>query len=111
MERLKRGDIVLSVASGAYGKPQPAVVVQTDYANRTHRSIVVCPLTSSLQEAPLFRITVQPCEETGLNKESQIMVDKIVALPREKLTHTIGQVDEDTMVRLNRSIVFWLGLA
>ena len=87
------------------------VVVQTDYANQTHRSIAVCPMTSSLQEAPLFRIKVQPSEETGLNKESQIMVDKIVALPRETLAHTIGQLDEDTMVRLNRSIAFWLGLA
>ncbi|MFP4034486.1 MAG: type II toxin-antitoxin system PemK/MazF family toxin [Desulfovermiculus sp.] len=110
MEGLKRGDIVLCVAPGAYGKPRPAVVVQTDYANQTHKSIVVCPLTSSLQEAPLFRIRVIPSEESGLKKENQVMVDKIVALPREKLTHIIGRIDEDTVVRINRSIAFWLGL-
>jgi len=111
VEGVKRGDIVLCVAPGAYGKSRPAVVVQTDYANQTQRSIVVCPLTSSLQEAPLFRIRVMPSEETGIKKESQVMVDKIVALRREKLAHIIGRVDEDTVVRINRSIAFWLGLA
>jgi mRNA interferase MazF len=52
-----------------------------------------------------------PSEETGIKKESQVMVDKIVALRREKLAHIIGRVDEDTVVRINRSIAFWLGLA
>ena len=110
MGGLKRGDIVLAVAPGAYGKPCPAVVVQTDFANETHRSIVVCLMTSYIQEAPLFRLDVQPSEETGLNKKSQIMVDKIIVLPREKIVHVVGRLDEEGVVSLNRSLVFWLGL-
>ncbi len=110
MGGVKRGDVVLAVAPGEYGKPRPAVVVQTDFANETHSSIVVCPITSHIQKAPLFRPDCQPSEETGLNKQSQIMVDKIVALPREKITHVVGQLDEDTIVGLNRSLAFWLGL-
>ena len=110
MGGLKRGDIVLAVAPGAYGKPRLAVVVQTDFANETHRSIVACPMTSHIQQAPLFRLDVQPSEETGLNKKSQIMVDKIVSLPRGKITNVVGQLDEEAIVGLNRSLVFWLGL-
>ncbi|MBS3779993.1 MAG: type II toxin-antitoxin system PemK/MazF family toxin [Desulfovermiculus sp.] len=62
----------------------------------------------------IFKVNLVSCEsseETGLKKESQIMVDKIVALSREKVAHIIGQVDDDTVVRLHRSIAFWLGLA
>ncbi|MFZ5995269.1 MAG: type II toxin-antitoxin system PemK/MazF family toxin [Thermodesulfobacteriota bacterium] len=95
MERLKRGDVVLVVAPGSYGKPRPAVIVQTDLANETHPSFVVCPLTSHLRDAPLFRPDVDPDRENGLAKPSQIMVDKIITLPREKVKEVVGRLDED----------------
>lgn len=38
------------------------------------------------------------------------MVDKVSAIRRERITATIGVLDEATMVRLNRSLAFWLGL-
>jgi len=110
VERLKRGDVVLVVAPGSYGKPRPAVIVQTDLANETHPSFVVCPLTSHLRDAPLFRPDVEPDRENGLAKPSQIMVDKIITLPREKMKEVVGRLDEDTMTRLTRSLAFWLGL-
>ena len=110
MKRLKRGSVVLVVAPGRYGKPRPAVIVQTDLANETHPSFVVCPLTSFLRDAPLFRLEVEPDMENGLAKPSQIMVDKIITLPGEKVKEVIGSLDEDTMTRLGRSLAFWLGI-
>jgi len=68
-------------------------------------------ITSDRQDAPLFRIDVQPTEETGLKVASQIMVDKIVALRRERITKHIGQVNDETLIRLNRSIALFIGLA
>ena len=53
---MKRGDIVLAVARGDYGKPRPAVIVQSDLFNATHASLLVCLLTSELIDAPLFRL-------------------------------------------------------
>lgn len=111
MKSLRRGDVVLVVAPGSYGKPRPAVIVQTDLANETHPSFVVCPLTSYLRDAPLFRLDVEPGEENGLAKASQIMVDKIITLPAEKVREVVGRIDDDTMTRLGRSLAFWLGLA
>ncbi|GKT07854.1 type II toxin-antitoxin system PemK/MazF family toxin [Desulforhabdus sp. TSK] len=108
---MKRGDIVLAVAAGDYGKPRPVVIVQSDLFNETHSSLVVCLMTSDLQDAPLFRITVQPLEQNGLQVPSQIMVDKIMALRRDKVRTQIGTLDGETMVRLNRSLMLFLGLA
>jgi mRNA interferase MazF len=110
VKSVQRGDVVLVVAPGSYGKPRPAVIVQTDLANETHPSFVVCPLTSHLREAPLFRLGVEPGEGNGLVKPSQIMVDKIITLPGEKVKEVVGRLDEDTMTRLGRSLAFWLGL-
>ncbi len=74
---MKRGDIVTVAATGDDGKPRPAVVVQTDLLNDTHASVVVCLITSSLVDAPLLRLTVEPSERNGLRRRSQVMVDKL----------------------------------
>ncbi len=107
---MKRGDIVLAALSGDYGKPRPAVLVQTDLANETHASLVLCPITSTLRDAPLFRLDLEPSEENGLKKPSQVMVDKLGAVRRERAVTVIGRLDDAALVRLNRALAFWLGL-
>jgi mRNA interferase MazF len=76
---MERGDIIICALSGDYGKPRPAVVIQSDLFNPTHASITVCPITSHLIEAPLFRLSLVPNKLTGLTSVSQIMIDKINA--------------------------------
>jgi mRNA interferase MazF len=107
---VKRGDIVLAVARGDYGKPRPAVIVQSDLFNPTHASVLVCLLTSELVEAPLFRLTLSPSPVNGLEQVSQIMVDKLLALPRTRVRGRIGALDHATLQGLNRSLALLLGL-
>jgi len=107
---LQRGDVVLCVLSGDFGKPRPAVVVQSDWFNPTHASVTVCPLTSYLIDAPLFRLSIEPSQTNGLKTTSQIMVDKISTLKIEKVGQQIGQLDFESLEKLNRAIKLWLGL-
>ncbi len=74
---LKRGDVVIGVWSRQYGKPRPGLVVQSDLFNTHHPNITVCPISSELIDASLFRLVVDPAETNGLKKRSQIMIDKI----------------------------------
>jgi mRNA interferase MazF len=108
---VKRGDIVLAVARGDYGKPRPTVIVQSDLFNPTHASVLVCLLTSELVDAPLFRLTVQPSALNGLREISQIMVDKLLAVPRGHVRDRIGALDDEMLLGLNRSLALMLGLA
>jgi mRNA interferase MazF len=57
---MRRGDVVTVAPAGDYGKPGPAVIVQTDAFPENHASVVVCPLTSELADAPDFRVTIEP---------------------------------------------------
>ena len=107
---MKRGDVVVVSAPGDYGKPRPAVVVQSDLFNDTHASIAVCLLTSDLLEAPLFRLNIDPTSENGLARPSQIMIDKIMAVRRIRVSSRIGCLDADTLLRMNRALAFFLGL-
>lgn len=108
---MKRGDIVLAVAQGDYGKPRPAVIVQSDLFNATHSSLLVCLLTTELIDAPLFRMTLEPSADNGLRARSQIMVDKLLALRRDRIRERIGVLDDEGLLRLNRSLALILGLA
>lgn len=108
---MKRGDIVLVAAPGDYGKPRPALIIQSDRFNETHGSVLVCLLTSARLDAPLFRIGVEPTPMNGLKAKSQIMADKIITMKREKIGDVIGQLDDQTLLQLNRSLALFIGLA
>lgn len=108
---MKRGDVVTVTVSGDYGKPRPAVVVQADLFNDTHPSITVLPLTSTLIDAPLFRITIDPSRQNGLTRVSQVMIDKVITIPRTKIGKSVGHLDANLMIRINRALSVWVGFA
>jgi mRNA interferase MazF len=108
---MRRGDVVTVAATGDYGKPRPAVIVQTDAFPESHASVVVCQLTSELAEAPDFRITVDPKPENGLRLTSQVMADKPVTIRRERIGRKIGRLGSQDMARLGTALAFVLGLA
>jgi len=83
-------------------------VVQSDLSNPTHSSIVICPITSHLVDAPLFRLPISPSRENGLKTESQIMVDKITAVRREHIAKKIGRIHEAEAASLDRALAIWL---
>jgi mRNA interferase MazF len=108
---MKRGAIVVVAARGAYtGKPRPAMVVQSDLFNPTHASITICPITSDCVDAPLFRLTLPPGSRTGLKKVSQVMIDKVVSVPRAAISTPLGECDAGEIEAVDHGLRRWLGL-
>lgn len=108
---MKRGDVVSVGAPGDYGKPRPAVVIQTDaLTDGGIASVILCLVSTHLVQAPTFRIPVEPSRDNGLRLSSQIMVDKILTVPRARIGSIIGHLDDETIVRLNRTLAFVVGL-
>lgn len=108
---MKRGEVITVVAPGDYGKPRPAVVIQSDLFNDTHASITIAPVTSTIVDAPLFRLTIEPTASSGLRKVSQIMIDKLTTVRRDRVGSRIGRLDDETIMRVNRALALWLGIA
>ena len=108
---MKRGDVVTVPASGDYGKPRPAVIVQTNALPAAHASVIVCQMTSDVVDAPDFRVTIEPTQKNGLQTRSQIMADKPVTIRRERVGRRIGSLDERDIARLNVALAFVMGLA
>ena len=108
---MKRGEIWTVAGGPEYtGKPRPAVIVQDDHFDAT-TSVTICAFTSDATEADLFRIPIEPSDENGLRVVSRLMVDKVTTVPRSKLGSRTGQLDDEDVVRLNRAMLVFLGLA
>ena len=105
-----RGDFVTISLQGDFGKPRPALVIQSDQFNE-HASVTVLPVTGTVVAAPLLRVTVQPDARNGLQKPSQVMVDKAMTVKRDKVGPAFGRIGEDAMVEIERCLALFLGIA
>lgn len=108
---MKRGE-VWSVAGGAEyaGKPRPVAILQDDKFSELG-SITLCPFTTNMTAAPLFRLSVTPSEANGLKEQSSLMVDKLTTVPKSRLGKLIGRLGDEDIVRLNQAVIVFLGLA
>ncbi|MGA3064263.1 MAG: type II toxin-antitoxin system PemK/MazF family toxin [Methylocystis sp.] len=108
---MRRGEIWTVAGGKDYaGKPRPVVIVQDDSFDATD-SITVCAFTTDPTEAPLFRLAVEPNERNGLLAPCRLMVDKITTVPKSRAGAKIGRLDDEDILRLNRAVVVFLGLA
>jgi mRNA interferase MazF len=111
VDQLKRGDLVVVALPGDYGKPRPALIIQSDLFNETHASVTVVPVTSTLVDAPIFRLTVDPSPTNGLRSLSQLMIDKVTTVSRTRIAQSIGRLEEDLLLRVSRALALWVGIA
>lgn len=95
---------------GAFGKPRPALVIQSDLFDE-HPSLTVLPITSELRATPLFRITVEPDAENGLRQVSQVMVDKPQTVPRENVGEPFGRLSSESLLAVNLALAVFRGFA
>ena len=107
---MKRGNIVLVALQGDFGKPRPALVIQSDHFDNT-ATVTLLLLTSDLVDAPLIRISVDPDESNGLKKASQIMIDKIMTVKRDKIGAVLGSIEDKTLLEATRLLAVFLGFA
>ncbi len=107
---MRRGQFVVVATPGDFGKPRPALVVQSNLFDELS-SVVVCPLTSMLRhDADQFRLDVHPSTRNGLREISQIAIDKITTLPAAKIGGIIGEADDTLLLRVNRALALFLGI-
>lgn len=107
---MMRGDLVTIAMQGDFGKPRPALVIQADPFSE-HTSVTVLPITSTIVAAPLLRVTVPSGTENGLKSPSQIMVDKVMTVRRNKVGAAFGHIDANTLVEVERCLAVFLGIA
>jgi mRNA interferase MazF len=107
---MKRGDLVSVSLPGDYGKPRPALVIQSDVFSYLE-SITVLPLTTDILDASDARISISPTPDNGLRHLSQVMIDKLGILHRVKAGPVIGRISDGEISSVERALAAFLGFA
>lgn len=108
---MKRGEIWTVAGGKDYaGKPRPVVILQDDRFDSTD-SITICAFTTDPTDAPLFRLPIEPSESNALRSVCRVMVDKITTVPKSKIGARVGRLADEDIVRLNRAVLVFLGIA
>ncbi|ECK2142095.1 TPA: type II toxin-antitoxin system PemK/MazF family toxin [Salmonella enterica subsp. diarizonae] len=106
---MKRGDLITVAMQGDFGKPRPALVIQADSFDGLP-TVSVLPVTGTLTTAPLLRVTVEPDKENGLLKVSQVMIDKVITVKRDKTGDAFGRINANLMTEIERRLALFLGI-
>lgn len=107
---MKRGDLVTIALPGDFGKPRPALIIQSDQFDQTG-TVTVLLVSGTLVDAPLIRTTIAPTSTNGLRKPSQVMVDKAMSVKRDKIGATIGRLDVEPMLAITRALAVFFAIA
>lgn len=107
---MKRGDVVTVAMQGDFGKPRPAIVIQSNALLGT-RHVIVCPFTSSRADVPRIRYRIPSSSENGLRADSLLMLNNVATVSREKCGPVIGTLTAEQMQAINERLAFVLGLA
>lgn len=99
-----------AIVPGDFGKPRPVVIVQADAFLEHHASLTVCPLTSHVTGLRLFRVAIAPDKRNGLKEPSEVMVDKLSSLRRERIGDSIGRLSALDMRAVDDALRRWLAL-
>lgn len=107
---MRRGDLVTIALPGDFGKPRPALIIQSDQLAGTG-SVTVLLISNTWVDAPLIRLDMEATLENGLQRHFQIMVDKPMTVKRERVGEAFGDLDDSAMVAVNRALAVFLGFA
>jgi len=110
---IRRGDVYYADLSPIVGSEQggvrPVLVVQNDTGNKFSPTIIVSAITSQQNKAKLpTHIALD--KETGLSKDSVVLLEQIRTIDKQRLKEKIGHLDNQTMTQVNQAINISFGI-
>ena len=110
---IKRGELDYADLSPVVGSEQggvrPVLVVQNDVGNKYSPTVIAAAVTSKINKAKLPTHIELPCNSYGLQKDSVILLEQIRTLDKRRLKERIGELNENTMTRVDKAILISLG--
>lgn len=111
---IKRGDIYYADLSPVIGSEQgglrPVLIVQNDIGNKYSPTVIAAAITSKISKAKLPTHIDVPGDDTGLAKDSVILLEQIRTIDKKRLKEKMGHLDENTMTSVNNAIQVSFGL-
>ena len=107
---LKRGDIVRILPGVPGKKPRRGVIIQSDSLSDAE-NVLACPIVKGSPGAPIYRMTITPKEPASPGLAQEIVVDKVMTVPRARCESVVGRLAPSDMAAVNRLLALVFGLA
>ena len=112
---IKRGELYYADLSPVVGSEQggirPVLVVQNDVGNKYSPTVIAAAVTSKINKAKLPTHIEPPSSPYGLVRDSVILLEQIRTLDKRRLKERIGELNEQTMSKVDKAILISLGFA
>ena len=110
---VRRGEIWIAVLDPTQGSEQagvrPIIIFQNDTIARYTTTVISIPLTTNLRRASLPSSVLIPSGEGGLTQDSVALCHQLRVLDKTRLRNKIGEVNPETLVKLENNVLFTLG--
>ena len=109
-----RGDIYYADLSPVVGSEQggvrPVLIVQNDVGNKFSPTVIAAALTSQQDKANLPTHIEVTAENTGLLKDSVVLLEQVRTIDKHRLKEKMGRLDTGSMNRVNQALSISFGL-
>lgn len=111
----RRGEVWLVDWSPGRGSEQlgrrPAVIVQTDPANRNPRypNTIVVAVSTQGREVPTH-VTLEPSSGRGLSRRSFAKCEQVLTISKDRLVRRVGRLEESDVARVAAALRIALDL-
>ena len=115
MVEILRGNVVLVDLNPVIGTEQsgirPAVIIQTDKANKVSPHTIIAPFTSKIRSAILPSHVYVQSATAGLTQDSVILCEQLRVIDTRRIIKSIGKLSDDKILKLNSALKAILDLA
>ncbi len=113
-QQIQRGAIYYARLSPVIGSEQggfrPVVIVQNDVGNLHSPTVIVAPITAQMQKHRLPTHVPIKQNVKGIKRDSQILLEQIRTIDKQRLADQIGQLNQATMKAVNQALQVSLSL-
>ena len=110
-----RGEVFYADLSPVVGSEQggvrPVLIVQNEIGNRHSPTVIAAAITSRLDKARLPTHINIRAEDTGLAKDSVVLLEQIRTLDKHLLRERGGQITAEDQRRVDQALDVSLGLS
>lgn len=112
-KEVKWGDVVIIDFGTQSGSEQsgvrPALVVQNDKGNQFSPTTIVCAITSAQKKRLPTHIDVS-ANETGLKKDSIILLEQVRTVDKAKIRQICGSVSKNIVEKIHKGLAISFGM-
>lgn len=112
--QIKRGDILLAnlepIQGSEQGGVRPVLIIQNDISNKYSPVTIIAAITSKVfdKEFPTNVFILK--KESGLDKDSTIMLNQIRTIDKARLIKKVGSLDFQLMEKVDLALTISLNI-